>query len=342
MSRDTVPLPVDLFVHYSSNIKLVYVGVSCFLSNIRRHTLNHQATANMKRARAAPVVVSAELASLNHTAKQNRQLPKLPANTIITRRPINHATVAAPSAGADVAKVVYISRKTPVMSAVKRVKKFLREIEKRALQSAGVNGILDKPISRRDVGGDEALQRKLGEVSERIARDAEEVLVKASGRAMEQALRIGEWFRKREEEVLTTVEVRTGSVSVVDDLVKTNGDGHGGEGEDESVSVGEDEDKENEGGATVLEGGDTTLELLRNLGRDEQRGGSNTAGQYAKSDGSNLGTQQGNDEEVMDDARQSLKKKKRKRKRREYDPDDLPEARIRWVKTVEVAISLRA
>jgi len=287
----------------------------------------------MKGPRTGPADVSADLLSLNHEAKQNKKLPKLPPNTTITRRPINHAPVAHPAAGSKVQKVVYVSRKTPVISAVKRVKKFLNEIEKRALQSAGVHGVLERRGTRD--GNDEALQRKLGEVSERLARDAEEVLVKASGRAMEQALRVGEWFRSREGEVLTNVEVRCGSVSVVDDIIER------GRSEDdplEDVEVGENE--ENGGEATVLEGGDTTMELLKNLEKSKNGDAMHAADTLHDSGGIKGQEKQANDKIVTHDDGQQ--KKKRKRKRKEYDPEDLPEARIRWVKTVEVAISLQA
>ncbi|KAK5094465.1 hypothetical protein LTR70_004099 [Exophiala xenobiotica] len=291
-----------------------------------------KASFKMQRPRTGLKDVSADLASLNHESKQNKKLPKLPPNTTITRRPINHAPVAHPAAGPKVQKVVYVSRKTPVISAVKRVKKFLSEIEKRALQSAGVDGVLERRGARG--GGDEALQRKLGEVSERLARDAEEVLVKASGRAMEQALRVGEWFRSREDEVLTKVEVRCGSVSVVDDIVERQEDGV--DPVDDEVG----EDKENEGEATVLDGGDTTMELLKNL----EKGGNGEATRAGESLHGARGikdqAKQVNDKVAEDDGRQP--KMKRKRKRKEYDAEDLPEARIRWVKTVEVAISLRA
>lgn len=287
----------------------------------------------MKQPRISPADASAELATLTHESKHNKKLPKLPPNTTITRRPINHAPVAHPAAGPMVQKVVYISRKTPVISAVKRVKKFLSEIEKRALQSAGVHGVLERRGTRS--GDDEVLQRKLGEVSERLARDAEKVLVKASGRAMEQALRVGEWFRSREDEVLTKVEVRCGSISVVDDIIEREGNGNGSL---EDVEAGED--KENEGEATALDGGDTTMELLKNL----EKGGNVEATRAGESLHDSGGTEdqgkQANDKVAGDDVGQP--KTKRKRKRKEYDPEDLPEARIRWVKTVEVAISLRA
>jgi len=201
------------------------------------------------------------------------------------------------------------------------------------MQAGGIDGVLDRWDAR--AGNDVVLQRKLGEVSERLGRDAEEVLVKASGRAMEQALRVGEWFRNREDEVLTRVEVRCGSVSVVDDIVE--------KGQDDEVDDGrgsEDKENEDESEPTLLEGGDTTLELLRNL---EGKGTARQTETMKPLDDLNGGEESGQDlngKKATNDGGQL--KKKRKRKRKEYDPDDMPEARLRWVKTVEVAISLRA
>lgn len=219
------------------------------------------------------------------------------------------------------------------MSAVKRVKKFLREIEKRALQSEGVDGVLD----RRN--GEQEMHKKLDEVSEKLRKDAEEVLVKASGRAMEQALRVGEWFRTREEEMVCDVVVRTGSVSVVDDIVERESR----EDEEDSVEVGDDnggrgmDDEGEKQGEITLEVGDTTMELLQNLEEEQPNEPSTDRKQV------DVPRQQCKGEKGHEslEGSSNLNKRKRKRKRKEYDPDDVPEARIRWVKAVEVAISLR-
>lgn len=273
-----------------------------------------------------PTDVSKELKELQFPSKQNKKLPRLPGNTIIHKRPINHAPVASPYAGPKAQKVVYVSRKTPVMSAVKRVKKFLQEIEKRALQSEGVNGVLD----RRN--GQQELQRKLDHVSERLHKDAEEVLVKASGRAMEQALRIGEWFRSREQEMICNVVVRTGSVSVIDDLVEK-------EIIDEDIHLSGTNAASAEQHETTVEMGETTIELFRHLDAEQaiQAEGELSPNEASSKEKHDI-TENGNGDIIS----QTGRKRKRKRKRTEYDADDVPEARIRWVKTVEVAISLRA
>lgn len=282
------------------------------------------------RRSAGPVNVSRELSSLKFSSTQNKDLPSLPSNTTISKRPINHGPIASRFAGATVPKVVYVSRKTPVISAVKRVKQFLREVEKRTMQSLGVDGILNRAGNSKH--GDNELQIKLGQVSDKLQRDKEEVLVKASGRAIEQALRIAEWFRNREDEMLCQVEVRTGSVSVIDDIVELEpaediGDVEG----DDEEEVEKNEDTQRRENSTLLEMGDTTLELLKNLENGEHPGAAQEADQMSST--------------VQEQAAtfaSKTKRKRRKHKKKEYDQDDLPEARLRWVKTVEVAVSLRA
>lgn len=268
--------------------------------------------------------IAAQLANLKHE-KTNRLL-YLPPNTTIVRRPILHGPIAPPTAGPQVQKVVYVSRRTPIMSAVKRVKKFLHEIEKRALQSADVSGAFE-----RNTGREGELECRLRETSERLQKSAEEVLVKASGRAMEQALRVGEWFRSKEQEVMCKVEVRTGSVGVVDDIVELEEHSDAAEDKDEAQLM--------EAEATQLVVGETTLELLGNL--EEGRATSDSATTTARA------ILQDHPVEGQIDASSAVvgqkQKRKRKRKRKRlYDPGDLPEARLRYVKTVEVAISLRA
>jgi len=271
-----------------------------------------------------PVDVSEELAKLRHE-KKNQSLHRLPPNTTVQRRPLNHAPVASIYAGADVQKVVYVSRKTPVMSAVKRVKKLLAQIEKRAVQSV------------KFTHGEREGMRRLNEASEKLGKEKEEVLVKASGRAMEQALRVAEWFREREDEVLCSVEVRTGSVRAVDDIVeKDDEDGEDGE------EGGQEQEQEQE--ESRLEGGETTLELLGDLPRSPQSEEVSTTKNLASTGEGETIHGEGNSIEALADGEKEgkkSKKKRRKRKRPMYAQDDLPEARIRWVNTVEVAISIK-
>ncbi|KAF7160010.1 hypothetical protein CNMCM5623_005556 [Aspergillus felis] len=137
--------------------------------------------------------------------KKNKDMIKLPKYARVQKRPIPHAPVASPYAGASVPKIVYVSTKSPFMSAVKRVQKLLRQAEKRA--TAAVNLSSSKRTDRQ----------KLAEVArgqEQLSK--EEVFVKATGRAIEKALSVGRWFEERGNEY--AVRVKTGSVVVVDDI----------------------------------------------------------------------------------------------------------------------------
>lgn len=129
----------------------------------------------------------------------------------IQKRPIPHAPVASPYAGSSIPKIVYISTKTPFMSAVKRVQKLLRQSEKRAMASLdlGSKKKTEKQKLAQLAAGHDALRKGKGE---------EEVFVKATGRAMEKALAVGRWFETREAEYVT--RVKTGCVLVVDDVVE--------------------------------------------------------------------------------------------------------------------------
>lgn len=207
------------------------------------------------------------------------------------------------------------------MGAVKRVKKLLAQIEKRASDRA--RG--EKGSARQSRGSGPPSVEQVNAV---LARDREEVLVKASGRAMQQALKVGEWFRDREKDVICGVDVRHGNVTVVDDIVEVPVES---ESEAESDAQAKAEGQESE----VLDPGETTLELM---------GDATVTTIIDERPDTDHADKDPQDEPQQEDS-SLLVKKTRKRKRRKrpvYDPDDLPEARMRWIKTVEVAIWLKA
>ncbi|KIV88911.1 hypothetical protein PV10_08540 [Exophiala mesophila] len=278
----------------------------------------------------------------------NSSLPRLPPTHTISRRPILHPAIADPHAGPTVAKCVYVSRRTPLMSAVKRVKKLLAQIEKRASDRAKGERGSTAPSRGRGRGRGSGQPPSVRQVNAVLARDGEEVLVKASGRAMDQALKVAEWFREREKDVLCNVDVRYGNVAVVDDIVEVEGGSEAdmdGDGED-------DGDKEGEGQSSEMLGmdpGETTLELM----------GDTTVTSVIEetvfTDHNNNNDENENDNKDQDQDQDPTKpphqqdstepvnntRKRKRRKRPVYDADDIPEARMRWIKTIEVAVSLR-
>lgn len=253
--------------------------------------------------------------------KKNQSMAKLPPSLTVERRPLIHPPIAAPFAGADVQKVVYVSRNTPIMAAVKRVKKLLLHVEKRAMQGV-------------DLTKDRNGMRKLVEANQKLGKNGEVVLVKASGRAMEQALRVGEWFENREDELACNVVIRTGSVQAVDDIVEKQ----------ELESIGDDQ-PESHGDIMVIENLDTSTLTASDHPEELTRSPIESTG---LSDSVEPGSINQKDHRTNEDDTGSIvitteghKKRKRrgKRKRTMLDEDTL--ARIRWVNTVEVAISLK-
>lgn len=214
---------------------------------------------------------------LRTTRKAHRRLTPVLADAKVEKRPIPHAPVASPYAGPSVPKIVYVSSKTPFMSAVKRVQKLLRQAEKRA--TAG--------ISLEDTQKTE--QQKLAELT-KAADTREEVFVKATGKAIEKSLNVGKWFEEKEAEY--TVRVTTGSVLVVDDVV-------------------EDEEKKE---------GAMRKQQRQEWAHDVSQKDSVISEQTASKD--------------------SAKKRKRELPKVSEDAE-LPETRTRWIKMVEVAISLK-
>ncbi|KIW12955.1 hypothetical protein PV08_08142 [Exophiala spinifera] len=278
--------------------------------------------ATSSAASTKPFDVSSALAALRHE-KKNDNLHSLPPNYTVQRRPLNHAPVTNIHAGASVPKVVYVSQRTPLMSAIKRVKKILSLIEKRAMQAAGVTmGAKDR-------------RHRLKTANDVIVTNKEEVLVKASGRAMGQALKVGDWFKNKEQEYLCDVEVRTGSASVVDDIVEVPADDNDSDEDDDHE--GEEPTKDE----TTIVYGETTLEIMgageTSSAERTRSSGASASGQTKESDSGVIDVQ--SQEKKNKPARR--KKTKKKRKRPVYEADEVPEARLRWIKTVEVAIKLQ-
>ncbi|RAH52866.1 hypothetical protein BO85DRAFT_175314 [Aspergillus piperis CBS 112811] len=142
--------------------------------------------------------------------KKNQKMPKLPKHVKVKKRPIPHPSTPSPYSGSSSPKTIYVSSSSPTMGVVKRVQKYLRAAENRATA---------KLLSGNNKGkkGDRRNQiTQLAQSNEALKK--EEVFVKATGRAMERALKVGKWFEARGEEY--TVSVKTGSVLVVDDAVE--------------------------------------------------------------------------------------------------------------------------
>ncbi|OOF95936.1 hypothetical protein ASPCADRAFT_5268 [Aspergillus carbonarius ITEM 5010] len=145
--------------------------------------------------------------------KKNQTMPRLPKHLKVQKRPIPHPPTPSPYSGSSSPKTIYVSSSSPTMGVIKRVQKYLRAAENRATGT-----VLGKNKGRREqiaalAKSQEALKK-------------EEVFVKATGRAMERALKVGKWFEAEERKEEYSVRVKTGSVVVVDDVVE-DGEGEG-------------------------------------------------------------------------------------------------------------------
>ena len=148
----------------------------------------------------------------------------------IQKRPILRPAVPSPYAGADQQKVIYVSAKTPFVAAVKRVRKLLDEIEKRSLGKFDlING----------AGSDKEKLKKLGEqISPPKEKKGEEVVLKATNRAIEKLLGIALFFQGKDD---CRVHLRTGTIGVVDDIVEVPDRASSGNGQEKSGEGTEEE-----------------------------------------------------------------------------------------------------
>ncbi|KAH8692955.1 Rpp20 subunit of nuclear RNase MRP and P-domain-containing protein [Talaromyces proteolyticus] len=260
----------------------------------------------------APPTPSLNAANLSFE-KKNTNLISIPHNYRVQKRPIPHAPVASPYAGTDVPKIVYVGSKTPFMSAIKRVQKLLRHAERRVMTPL----IDEKERKRRHAqqrkreskaassgSGAEEQERKVLEECLKKLR-LEKVLVKATGKAMEKAVRVGRWFEEKTEEY--EVAVRTGSVCVVDDIVR------------EEVEEEEEEDDT----ADDREEDDNTVTV----------------------DGKNEQSDKTKPTESKNQLRRRRKRERVRQQKVEASLDEdgePPESRTRWVNMVEISVNLKS
>ncbi|KAL1637384.1 hypothetical protein SLS56_000522 [Neofusicoccum ribis] len=135
------------------------------------------------------------------------KLPQLPSHAKVQKRPLLHPPIVPPYKNRDSPKVVYVSSRQPFMATVKRVRKLLHEIDKRATQSA-----LSQKQKQR---GDPIVVAAHASVDKSDA--PEEVVVKATGKAIEKAMSLALFFQQQED---CRITLRTGTVDAIDDIVE--------------------------------------------------------------------------------------------------------------------------
>lgn len=151
----------------------------------------------------------------------------------VEKRPLLRPPITSQYANADVAKVVYVSTKTPFMSAVKRVQKLLAQAEKRLAQSAA-----DQVSNRPKYSHTNVEIMDIERVAATMAaqkNDQDEIVLKATGKAIAKALSLALWFQQRIE---YNVRIETGTVGAIDDIVPPE---DAPEDEDQNMKDGEED-----------------------------------------------------------------------------------------------------
>jgi ribonuclease P/MRP protein subunit POP7 len=255
-------------------------------------------------------------------------------DTQITKRPLLRPAIPSPYSGSQNQKVVYINAKTPFLSAVKRAEKLLHLADKRLVQSATTITKQGKTQSygkrkRGAAGAEEDEILDIAETVEKLKRrktdgkamenegeiesGTEEVMLKATGKAIQKCLELGLWFQQREE---YRVRLETRSVAAIDDISVDK---------DEVATV-----SEAPGEIVAVDDGAMQVDDDTAAGADEDRG--------AEKDNGLLQTS--NDRDGKD----------KQRKKTKEPPGvetqvkghiDVPESRIRYASSLEVFVSLR-
>lgn len=136
------------------------------------------------------------------------------AGSKIQRRPLTRRQPPSSSK----TRIIFISSKTPFMAAATRVRKTLD----RAHRSHQNNAAASKQASLASRIA--SLERSIGRDDGGADGKRAEVIFAGTGRALEKVLSLAGWF---EQEGDCEVEVRTGTVGVVDDIVDEDGDEEG-------------------------------------------------------------------------------------------------------------------
>lgn len=242
----------------------------------------------------------------------------------ISKRPLLRPPLASPYSGTQQQKVVYISAKTPFLSAVKRVEKLLHLSDQRLVQSATTLAKQNRSKGRgkrkrgaRDTDGDGDEILEIAEAVERQKRQnkgggedgGEDVVLKGTGKAIQKVMELGLWFQQREEYI---VRLRTRSVAAIDDITVD---------EDATADItAENQDPKIE---PVEEGADAEA------GAADEEDEAMDVDTVTTTEGRDHGTEK---PEVLAENAQAVASK---------DADPIPETRIRYTSSLEVAVRLR-
>ncbi|PQE22054.1 ribonuclease p mrp subunit pop7 protein [Rutstroemia sp. NJR-2017a BBW] len=148
------------------------------------------------------------------TAKPAK-LPRLPQTQKIQKRPLLHPAIISPRSSSLSPKIVFVSPSSPFISTVKRVRKYLDNLETRAGPSKLSSN--DRELMRDIESGIDKVRG-----GKKSGQGQGEVLIKGTGRAIAKVMALAAWWQEQEG---VQVRVRTGGVGAVDDVVGVDGEG---------------------------------------------------------------------------------------------------------------------
>ncbi|KAI0003968.1 Rpp20 subunit of nuclear RNase MRP and P-domain-containing protein [Xylariaceae sp. FL0662B] len=154
------------------------------------------------------------------------KLPAIPEGSTIRKRPMPTRLASTHSSHR-----IYINAKTPFRSVTTRVRKKLDKYLREA--SASNKTFTNKLASKKNASLDariQAIQRQSekGRAGGIGLEDAGEVVVLGTGRAIQKVTEVALFFQKQRDCV---VQLRTGSVGAVDDVIAEDDEEWGGGGE---------------------------------------------------------------------------------------------------------------
>ncbi|KAI8632715.1 Rpp20 subunit of nuclear RNase MRP and P-domain-containing protein [Xylariaceae sp. FL1651] len=176
----------------------------------------------------------AEATSLNNDGHHSQlpgptinKLPPIPKGATVRRRPIPSGPVTSTHS----ARRIHVSAKTPFRSVTTRVHK---QLDKYLRQSASSRGAFTNKLSREKNASLGERVRHIQEQSQNAAtgglglglENSGEVLVLGTGRAIQKVVEVALFFQKQPDCI---VQLRTGSVAAVDDVIAKDEDGLEGE-----------------------------------------------------------------------------------------------------------------
>ncbi|KAI1112112.1 Rpp20 subunit of nuclear RNase MRP and P-domain-containing protein [Nemania sp. NC0429] len=160
-------------------------------------------------------------------ASAEKKLPPIPKGATVRRRPVPSSPVASTSS----ARRIHVSAKTPFRSVTARVRK---QLDKYLRQSASSRATFTNKLSQKKNASLENRIRRIQEQSQNTTtgglglglENSGEVLVIGTGRAIQKVTEVALFFQKQPDCI---VQLRTGSVAVVDDVISHDDDSGFGE-----------------------------------------------------------------------------------------------------------------